>query len=133
MSRGTRSVRRHARAGFTLVEVVFAVALLGAVLLGFANFTRRFVRASNAATLRATASDLAVARLEAAKANTTYAALDTLAGTEVTVAGAPAGFARRTVVRQTRTAQFDYKTITVTVTNAALATTVNKTTAIAAF
>ncbi|GJG86549.1 hypothetical protein tb265_17300 [Gemmatimonadetes bacterium T265] len=121
-----------ARGGFTLVEVVFAVVLLGGVLLGFAAFTRNFVRASNAAALRAAASDCAVERIEAAKAATTYAALDTLAGTEPTVLCA-AGYARRTVVRQTRTAQVDYKTVTVTVTHPALGTTVSKTTAIAAF
>lgn len=127
-----RRRRSRTRAGFTLVEVVFAIAMLGGVLLGFAMFTRNFVRASNAAALRAAASDCAVERLEAAKAATTYAALDTLAGTEPTVRGA-VGCSRRTVVRQTRTAQVDYKTVTVTVTGPALGTTVSKTTAIAAF
>lgn len=124
--------RARARAGFTLVEVVFAVAMLGGVLLGFAVFTRNFARASNAASLRAAASDLAVERLEAAKAATTYAAVDGFAGTEAAIAAAP-GYARRTVVAQTRTAQVDYKTITVTVTHPAMARPVSKTTAIAAF
>ena len=124
--------RRTPRAGFTLVEVVFATAMLGGVLLGFAVFTRNFVRASNRATLRATASDCAVERIEAAKASTSYAALDTLAGTEPTITCA-AGYARRTVVLQTRTAQVDYRTITVTVTHQALGTSVSKTTVIAAF
>lgn len=122
----------NARRGFTLVEVVFAIAMLGGVLLGFAAFTRNFVRASNGASLRATASDLAVERIEAAKAATSYAAIDALAGTEAAIANAPR-YARRTVVRQTRTAQVDYKTITVTVTHPAMAAAVNKTTAIAAF
>ena len=124
--------RAAARHGFTLVEVVFAVAMLGGVLLAFATFTRNFVRASNAASLRAGASDLAVERLEAAQAATSYAAIDALAGTEAVLPSAP-GYSRRTVVTQTRTAQVDYKTITVTVTNPALARAVNKTTAIAAF
>lgn len=125
--------RRRARAGFTLVEVIFAVGMLAGVLLGFAVFTRNFVRASNAATLRAAASDLAVERVEAAKAAPTYAAVDALAGNETSVANAPAGYARRTLVARTVKAQFDYKTITVTVTHPALATSVSKTTAIAAF
>ena len=129
-----RSGRRGAGApaGFTLVEVVFATAMLGGVLLGFAVFTRNFARASNTASLRAAASDLAVERLEAVKAATTYAAIDAFAATETVIPTAP-GYARRTVVTQTRTAQVDYKTITVSVTHPALAQSVNKTTAIAAF
>ena len=133
----TRRSRRDARGraprpGFTLVEVIFAIAMLGGVLLGFAAFTRNFVRASNVAALRATASDCAVERIEAAKASTSYAALNALGGYEPTIACA-AGYARRTAVQQTRTPQVDYKTITVTVTNTALRTSVSKTTAIAAF
>lgn len=125
--------RAHRRAGFTLVEVIFAITMLGGVLLGFAVFTRNFVRASNAAALRAAASDLAVERIEKAKAATSYAALDTLAVNENSVLSGGTGYARRTVVRQTRTAQVDYKTITVSVTHPALRTAVSKTTAIAAF
>ncbi len=132
-ARRARVARAGARAGFTLVEVIFAIAMLGGVLLGFAAFTRNFVRASNAAALRAAASDYAVERLEAAKATTTYAAIDALAGSETSVPAAPPGYARRTVVRQTRTTQVDYKTVTVTVTHPALGTAVSKTTAVAAF
>ncbi len=131
-ARASHRTRADVRRGFTLVEVVFAIAMLGGVLLGFAAFTRNFVRASNAAALRAAASDCAVERIEAAKAATTYAGLDTLTGNEP-VARCTGGYARRTVVRQTRTAQLDYKTVTVTVTHPALGTTVSKTTAIAAF
>ncbi len=124
--------RGRGRAGFTLVEVIFAIAMIGAVLLGFAVFTRNFVRASNSAALRASASDLAVQRVESAKSATSYAAIDALAGTEPTIANAP-HFTRRTVVLHTSTSTVDYKTVTVTVTNSALATSVSKTTAIAAF
>ncbi|HEY0777881.1 MAG TPA: prepilin-type N-terminal cleavage/methylation domain-containing protein [Gemmatirosa sp.] len=133
LPRSRRGARRAPRAGFTLVEVVFAIAMLGGVLLGFAAFTRNFVRATNGASLRATASDLAVERVEAAKAATSYAAIDALAGTETTMADAPPGFARRTIILQTKTAAVDYKTVTVVVTHPALATSVSKTTAIAAF
>lgn len=127
-----RLTRAHGCSGFTLVEVIFAITMLGGVLLGFAAFTRNFVRASNAAALRAGASDCAVERIEAAKAATTYATLDTLTGFEP-VARCTGGYARRTIVRQTRTAAVDYKTVTVTVTHPALGTTVSKTTAVAAF
>lgn len=132
VSRGVRRPRRGARAGFTLVEVIFAVVLLGGVLLGFATFTRNFVRAGTRAGVRSAASDLAVDRVELAKAQATYAALDTLAGTESPVAGSP-GFTRRTVVRRTATAQWDYKTVSATVTHATLAAPVSKTTIIAAY
>lgn len=120
------------RAGFTLVELLFAVVLLGGVLLGFANFSRDVVRAGARAATRSAASDLAVDRVEAAKALTTYAALDGLAGTENPVAGAP-GFVRRTAVRRTQTAQWDYRTVTATVTHPALPAPVSKTTIIAAY
>ena len=126
-------IHGSASRGFTLAEVVFAIAMLGSVLLGFAVFTRNFVRASNGAALRASASDFAVERIEAAKSATSYAGIDALAGTEPTIANAPAGYARRTVVLRTYTIQADYKTVTVTVTHPALGTSVSKTTAIAAF
>jgi hypothetical protein len=117
--------------------VVFAVVLLGGVLLGFAAFTRNFVRAGTRADVRSVASDCAVDRVEDAKAVTTYAGVDALAGTEAAAAlpcRAPnAGYARRTAVRRTQTAQGDHKTVTVTVTHAALAAPVSKTTIIAAF
>lgn len=135
LGRRLNARRRAPRAGFTLVEVVFAVVLLGGVLLGFAAFTRNFVRAGTRAGLQSAASDCAVQRVEDAKALTSYAAVDALAGTE---SGTPCGsdrpgFGRRTAVRRTQTAQGDYKTVTVTVTHAALAAPVSKTTIIAAY
>lgn len=111
--------------------------MLGTVLLGFAVFTRNFVRASNTATLRAMASDLAVLRIEAAKAEG-YAGIDAYAGTQTNVtldssSAASPRFTQRTVVRRTATVAADYKTITVTVTHPALAAAVSKSTTVAAF
>lgn len=134
-ARRPRRRRGARRAGFTLVEIVFAIVLLGGVLLGFATFTRNFVRAGTRAGTRSTASDLAVERVEQAKALTSYGAIDALAGTEspITAPVAAPGYTRRTVVRRTQTAQGDYKTVTVVVTHAALAGPVSKTTIIAAY
>lgn len=136
MSAAAAGVRRVGgsgrRAGFTLVEVLVALAILATATLAFAAFGERFARASNAAALRSTASDLAVERLELIRSHTDYATLDGYAGTEATIAGAP-GFARRTAVRRTLTPTADYRTVTVTVSHAALPTPVAKTTAIAAY
>lgn len=133
--RGGRAAAAR-RAGFTLVEVIFAISLLGGVLLGFAAFTRTFVRASNGAVLRSTAIDLAVAQIEAAKTQGTYAGVGGLAGTEPAVpdpSNPQIVFARRTIVVRDSTVRWDYRTVTVVVTHPALTTAVRKTTVIAAF
>lgn len=131
---GRPAARGAPRAGFTLVEVIIAIVLLGGVLLSFAEFTRRFVRAGSAASIRSTASDVAVDRIEVAKSLTSYAGIDSLVRTETITpqVGGPT-FTRRTAVRRTAGLQGDYRTVTVTVTHPTLPAPVKKTTIIAAF
>jgi Tfp pilus assembly protein PilV len=125
--------RRQARArrGWSLVEVVFSVALLGGTLLGFGEFGRRFGHVNGTSTVLSQAVDLAAARVERVKFERTYATIDTCATAVQSVPGS--SFSIRTQIARTNTVQTDYKTITVTVTHARLAAAVVKTTAIAAF
>jgi prepilin-type N-terminal cleavage/methylation domain-containing protein len=120
------------RRGFTLVEVVVAVALLGGVLLSFAAFAQRMARGNSLATQRSTASDLAVERLEAVRSATDYAAIDAYAVSEPTLAGYP-NIARQTYVRRTQGTASDHKTVTVVVRLTALRDSIVKTTIIPAF
>ena len=135
MTRKTRNSivrRRVMRRGFSLAEVVVAVALLSGVVLGFANFMQRFARSTTQASQRTTESDLAVERLEVVRAATDYAGIDAYAVREATITGYP-GFVRQTYVRRTSTTTADHRTVTVVVSNAALGDSVMKTTVITAF
>ena len=123
---------RRLRRGFTLVELLVAVALMGGVLLGFAAFAQRMGHATGLASQRTAESDLAVERLEAVRALTDYAAIDAMALVESPPA-VPTGYQRQTYVRRTQNAAADHKTITVVVRMPALKDSVVKTTVIPAF
>lgn len=125
------------RSGFTLVEVLVAVTILGGVVLGMTEFTRRFTRATADASVVARASDLATEQLETVKAWRVYGTLvTTYHNTTATFTGASTyrGLTRQTLaVRTGPTATTDHITVTVVVTGAGLSTPVRRTTIIAAF
>jgi prepilin-type N-terminal cleavage/methylation domain-containing protein len=131
VSRSTRRVR--ARRGFTLVELVVAVALMGGVLLSFLTFAQRLGHASGVSTQRTSASDFVVERLEKIKSSTDYAAIDGMAVTETDLGAGYAGWVRQTYVRRTLSTSADHKTVTVVVRVAPLKDSVVKTTVIPAF
>lgn len=132
-ARQTAPRRSPARRGFALLEVVIALGVLAAALLSLASFGQRFAFGASRGAIRLSASDLATERLETARTQATYAALDTLARTELSVTGYP-GFRRITVVRRTTTPALEYRTVTVLVTHPALAgDTVRKTTIVGSF
>lgn len=128
--------RRRARAGFTLVELVVAITVLAGALLGLANFTLMFAKKSTAARVTIAANELLSARLEQVKTAANYAAVDSVyEKTESTVAGY-AGFTRRTDVTRIggeAADSVDYKTVTVTVSHAAMKRPVARTVMIASF
>lgn len=121
------------RQGFSLIEVLVALVILGTVLVGLAGFMTRFVRTSTLDGHRAQATDLVTTRLEAIKGVTRYEAVDGWATTESAIAGYP-GFVRATTVRRVKNAQEDYKVVTVRATSRLLgADTVRKSTVVARY
>lgn len=125
------------RRGFTIVEVLVAVTILGGVVLGMTEFTRRFTRSTADSAVLARASDLATEQLETVKAWRVYGTLvATYNGATATFTGDTPyrGLTRRTIVARTGpTATTDHTTVTVEVTGGGLASPVKRTTIIAAF
>lgn len=132
-----RHLPRRLRAGFTLIEVIIALSILGGSLLGMAAFVRNFTKATTDTTVRTLANDLVNARVEAVKGWRVYTTLvATFHGTTETYASTSpyTGFTRRTyAVRTGPTTTADYITVTVTVTGRGLSTTAKTTTVIASF
>ena len=128
--RGAR--RRATRRGISLLEVMVALTILGTSLIGMAEYGRRFARTNANSAMLNNALDLASARVERVKAERNYTSMDTLARTETVISGYP-NYTRVTAIAQTLSAQYAYKTVTVTVTHPAMSNPVKKTTAIARF
>lgn len=131
-----RRRRWRARNGFTLVEVVVALLVLGFALLGLSLFVSNMAHAGTDSRLLGTANELAADRIETVKSDLTYSTLDSrYAGTESSISGY-SGYKRKTVIRHVGggvSDSVDYRIVTVVVTNSAMTDTVRKTTIIAAF
>jgi Tfp pilus assembly protein PilV len=126
---------RHQRRGLSLVEIVVALTILTGAMMGLAQFGVHFTQTLTSTRQRSTALDLAADRLEDVKVSSTYASIDSYAGTEVSPNGAK-NFTRKTIVTRVGGASssiVDYKIVTVEVTGAAIALPVRKTTIIANF
>lgn len=127
-----RALGRVARRGISLLEVMVALTILATSLIGMAEYGRRYARTNANSSMLNNALDLASARVERVKAERNYSSMDSLATTETVIAGYPK-YNRVTAITQTLTAQYAYKTVTVTVTHPSMPTPVKKTTAIARF
>lgn len=107
---------RRSRRGFTLIEVMIAVVILGIAALSLMKVTSKMIRSVTDDRTRTLASASADARIAEVRAWPTYSTLETkYAGTE---ADTPvAGLTRvTTIVRTGGTGQpNDYKKVTVTV------------------
>lgn len=130
--------RLRARAGFSLAEVVVALAILTAALLGLALFVSRMAHATSDSRLLGTATELVTNRIETIKGSTDYASIDTFATTETSIPGSSsyAGFTRQTLILHVGggvSDSVDYRVVTVIVTNPVMSAPVRKTTAIASF
>ena len=111
------------RSGFTLVEVIIAMMLLGVTIVGMQLVTVAMLRNQTSAHVRLTASQLAEDRLDRVRLEPNYGSLPNYQLTEDTVPGFP-GFRRVTEVRSSRdsTARgiVDYREVTVRVTSPSL-------------
>lgn len=132
-----RRCRWRARYGFTLIETIVALIILGVALLGLALFVSRMAHAGTDSNLLGTANELAADRIETIKSDLTYSTIDAFAGTETSIPGVGnAGFVRQTIIRHVGgdvSDSVDYRVVTVVVTNPAMPDTIRKTTVIAAF
>ena len=117
------------RSGFTLIEVLVAMVLLGFAVLGVqAAITDRFVRDVGQEDQRATAQQLAADRLAALQGDPQYTALSArYAGSEDPVTGFPR-YRRDTFVRESA----GYTIVTVQVVTPAARDTVVRTVAVGA-
>jgi prepilin-type N-terminal cleavage/methylation domain-containing protein len=121
------------QAGFTLLEVLVALVILGFVIMGAqAALTATMVRDVGWQEVRGRATQLAMDRLHAIQSDPVYATLATrYEATETALPGAP-GFRRQTRFRATRFADGnEYLLVTVTVTAPRMPRAVSRTTAIA--
>jgi prepilin-type N-terminal cleavage/methylation domain-containing protein len=128
-----RIPRRSSSAGFTLLEVMVALVILGFVVLGAqASMTALMVRDVGWQEVRGRATQLAMDRVHAIQADPVYATLATrYAATEASLPGAP-GFSRTTRFTATRFPDgTEYQTVTVTVTAPRMTRPVSRTTVIA--
>lgn len=127
------TIAMRTRKGLTLIETLIALTILTGAMLGMGTFVSRLSHGSGTGYELSMAGDLAVARVEQVKAYPAYASLETkFVGTETGIAGYP-GFTRHTYITHTSTSRADYKTVTVVVTAAQLASPMKKTSIIAAF
>lgn len=127
------------RDGMTLVEVIVAMMILTGALLVLGAFSAKFAQATSQARLVIAANEIAASRLDAARTQPTYVALDSLASKPGgdTVQADQTRFVRVTTVSHlggsTAKDSTDYKVLTVSVTHPSMRKTVTKTTAMAAF
>ena len=132
-----RRRRWRARNGFTLIETIVALIILGVALLGLALFVSRMAHAGTDSNFLGTANELAADRIETIKSALTYSTLDAFEGTETNIPGVGnAGFVRQTFIKHVgggTSDSVDYRVVTVVVTNPAMSDTIRKTTVIAAF
>ncbi|HEU0051542.1 MAG TPA: prepilin-type N-terminal cleavage/methylation domain-containing protein [Longimicrobium sp.] len=125
--------RRLGREGFTLIEAMISMVLLGIVLISFqAVAADRMIGDLQRNDRRTVALQLAVDRVRAVQLDPVYTALASrYAGTENPVSGFP-GYSRTTALTRTQSGRVDYYTVTVTVNHAQLTRPVKRTLVIAA-
>ena len=127
----------NARRGMTLIEVMIAITILAVAMLSIAAYMTKFAQSIGSSDVKATANEIAADQIENVKGAPRYTAIDSTpyVGT-VNMTGAYVGYTRKTLVSHTGGGAadfYDYKTVTVTVSNPRLSSSVKKTDIIAAF
>lgn len=133
---GAPRIRNARRDGMSLVEVIVAMLLLVTVILVLGGFSVKFAQATGQAHLIITANELAASRIDVARQQPTYAAIDTLGPHTDSVKSDFSWYwvtTQRVHVGGGVTDSVDYKMVTVTVTHPQMKKIVTKTTAVAAF
>lgn len=129
----TASLPDARRGGFTLLEVMVALVILGFVIMGAqATITDRMVRRVGYQEARMRASQLALDRIQLIQSDPGYGTLAArYTGTEATIANAPR-YTRTTLFRSTAlTGGNTYLTVTVSVSSPRLARPVSRTVTVA--
>lgn len=127
---------KAARKGMTLIEVMMALTILATAMLGIAGFMGKFAHIVAVSDVKNTANELASQRLEDVKNAPRYSSIDTLFPGTVSLAPPYAGFTRQTLITHTgggASDLYDYKTVTVVVSNPRLDAPIKRTTIIAAY
>lgn len=121
------------RAGFTLIELMLAIAILTIVLTGVARYTSQFLRAVSTSTTRTMAAEIATEQLQLVKADPSYLTLGAIWDeTKTGFPGYPNMTRTTTVSRITGNAPArDYTVVTIRVTEPTMGTPVNLTTVVA--
>jgi Tfp pilus assembly protein PilV len=121
--------------GMTVIETLVAVTILATALIGLGDFMGHFAHVTKVSSLQQRALDLASDRIDSVKHCDSYAALDTMAATEL-VAADSSVYTRQTIVEHVGggpSDTVDYRVVTVAVTMPTVTTPVRKTTIVAAF
>jgi general secretion pathway protein I len=124
---------RARRRGFTLLEVMLAITILGIAVLGLMAATGRMIRSVTDDRVRTLASASADARIAVIRQWPTYATIDS--AFETAESATPGvGWMRTTVVERVGgpTDEEDYKRVTVTVTGPGLPAPVSRSISLAA-
>jgi prepilin-type N-terminal cleavage/methylation domain-containing protein len=132
---------RTKKRGFSLVEIMVALTILMIIILGLANTTISFLHETTIDTVRVRAQSFADMRIAEVRGYPTY---DNLVATFNNTDTPEAGFTRQTQVVRDKSAtstcnnpsgcpKNDVTRVTVTVTNAGLASPVARTLAISSF
>jgi prepilin-type N-terminal cleavage/methylation domain-containing protein len=121
------------RRGFTLIEVMLAVVMLGVVLVSLARYTGQFLHTVSTATVRTIAADVARERISLVDQDPSYTTLAaTWAGTQTGFPGYPNMQRVTTVSRVTgNTPPRDYTVVTVRVTEPTMGQAIDVTTVVA--
>ena len=120
----------------TLVEVIVALVIISTSMIMISVYMSKFAQLILASDVKATAEDIAASQIENAKTAPRYSAIDTMYAGTVAMSSPYTGYTRQTLVTHTggrATDLYDYKTVTVIVTNNRLSSPVKKTDIIAAF
>jgi type II secretion system protein I len=118
--------------GFTLVEVLIALAIMSVVLLALGSMTASYLHVVTVGDRNAAALQLVDSRVDQIQMDPQYATLEaTYVGVESGFATL-AGFTRTTTITHITAGTLDYKKITVTVAGPTLAQPVSRSVTVAA-